>query len=171
MVSHSKRCLELLGLLTLLPAAGCYSYHTIRPEDVQPDLNVRLRVTPEAAGHVATVMGYPTQDVSGQVVWLQQDTLLITVATPTAPEARTIQRLYQRLDVPLSQVIEVRQRTFSRGRTYACVGTAVAAVVGVTVAAFSGVFGGTTDVEPPPVDNRLVPAPLLIPVGRLRLGR
>jgi predicted membrane-bound spermidine synthase len=42
---------------------------------------------------------------------------------------------------------------------------------GLTVWAFSGVLGGTGGDRPPPVDNRLVPAQLLIPLGHLPLGR
>jgi len=167
-----RRSLDLVGLLTLLPAMGCYSYHTIRMEDVRPDLAVRLRVTPEAAGHAATVMGYLTQDLSGTVVSVERDTMLVTVATPTAPEARSIQVLYQRLDLPVSQVIEVQQRDFSRGKTYACVAGLVVAGAAVTVAAFSGFLGSKGgEVTPPPVENRLVPARLLVPLGRVPLGR
>ena len=161
----------MLGLLALVPAAACYAYRTIPIEDVRPDLEVRLRVTPEATGRVAQVMGYLTQDVNGTVVSLQRDTILLTVATPTAPEARTVQRLYQRLAVPVSQVIEVEQRRFSRGKTFAAVAVGVVGGAGLTVWAFSGVLGGTGGDRPPPVDNRLVPAQLLIPLGHLPLGR
>lgn len=168
------RPLHLLGLLTLLPAAGCYSYQTIRMEEVRPDLPVRLRVTPEAGGRVAPVLGYLTQDLSGTVVSVDRDTMLLTVATPTAPESRTIQLLYQRIDVPVSQVIEVQQRNFSRGKTYACVAGLVAAGAAVTVAAFTGFLGERGgEANPPPVENRLV-APLpprLIRLLRLPLGR
>jgi hypothetical protein len=166
-----KRSLEVLALLALFPATACYSYRTIHLEDVRPDLAIRLRVTPEATGHVARVLGYLTQDVEGTFVSLRQDTILLTVATPTAPESRTIQLLYQRLDIPVSQVIEVQERTLDRGRTYACVAAGVAGAAGVAVWAFTGVFGGSTGETPPPVDNRLVPAPLLLPLGHLRLGR
>lgn len=166
-----KRSLEVLGLLALFPAAACYSYRTIPIEDVRPDLEVRLRVTPEASGHVARVVGYLTQDVVGTVVHLQRDTLLLTVATPTAPEARTVQRLYQRLDVPVSQVIEVEQRSLSRSKTFATIGVAVAGGAGLAVWAFSGVLGGTGEGKPPVTDNRLAGPQLLFPLGHLRLGR
>jgi hypothetical protein len=128
-----KRSLEVLALLALFPATACYSYRTIHLEDVRPDLAIRLRVTPEATGHVARVLGYLTQDVEGTFVSLRQDTILLTVATPTAPESRTIQLLYQRLDIPVSQVIEVQERTLDRGRTYACVAAGVAGAAGVAV--------------------------------------
>ena len=166
-----KRILEVLGLLALLPAAACYSYRTIPMEEVRPDLEVRLRVTPEATGRVAQVVGYLTQDVHGTVVTLQQDAILLTVVTPTAPEARTIQRLYQRLDIPLSQVTEVQQRSLNRGRTYAAVAVGAAAGAVLTVWAFSGILGGSGQGNPPPVDNRLVAPQLLLPLGRIPLGR
>jgi hypothetical protein len=166
-----KRPFQVLALLVLPAAMGCYSYQTIRLEDVRPDLNIRVRVTPEATGRVAQVMGYLTQDVEGTFVSLRQDTVLLTVVTPTAPEARTIQRLYQRLDLPASQILEIQQRTFSRGKTYSCVAVGAAAAAGVVVWAFTGVFGGSTGERPPPIDNRLVPGGILLPLGRLTLGR
>jgi hypothetical protein len=166
------RPLHLLGLLTLLPATGCYSYQTIRMESVRPDLDVRLHVTAEAAGHVATVLGYLTEDVSGTVVSVARDTLMLSVATPVAPESRTIQVLHQQLDLPVSQVIEVQQRRFSRGKTYACVAGAVAAGAGLAVWGFSGFLGSRGgETTPPPVENQLVPGRLLLPLGHLRLGR
>ncbi len=166
-----KRSLEVLGLLALLPAGACYSYRTIPIDEVRPELEVRLRVKPEAAVRVSEVVGYPTQNVEGTFVHLQGDTLLLTVPSPTAPEARTVQRLYQRLDLPVSQVIEVQQRSFNRGKTFACIAGAVAAGAGVAVWAFSGVLGGTGQDTPPVVNNRPLGWALLVPLGRLRLGR
>lgn len=167
-----RRSHQLLGLLTLLPATGCYSYRTIPIEDVRPDLAVRLHVTAQAAGHAAAVMGYLTEDLSGTVVSVERDTMLLTVATPTAPEARSIQVLYQRLDLPVSQVVVVQQRIFSRGKTYACVAGLLAAGAVATVGAFSGFLGSKGgEATPPPVENRLVPARLLVPLGRVLLGR
>jgi hypothetical protein len=166
-----RRIFRVLGLLALPAVGGCYSYQAIRLEDVRPDLDIRVRVAPEGTGRVAQVMGYLTQDVEGTLVSLRQDTALLTVVTPTAPEARTIQRLYQRLEIPASQIIEVRQRTFNAGKTYACVAVGAAAAAGVAVWAFSGVFGGNAEELPPPVNNQLVPGRLLLPLGHLRLGR
>ncbi len=169
-----SRPFHLLGLLALLPAAGCYSYQTIRMEEVRPDLPVKLRVTPEAGGRVAPVLGYMTQDLSGTVVSVDRDTVLLTVATPTAPESRTIQLLYQRVEVPVSQVIEVQQRSFSRGKTYACVAGVAAVGAAVTVAAFTGFLGASGgDVQPPPAENHLaapVP-PRVVRLLQLPLGR
>lgn len=166
-----RRFVHLLGLLLLPPAAGCYSYHTIGMGDVRPDLDVRLQVAPEALGQVARVMGYLTEDVSGTVVSVGRDTLLLSVATPVAPESRTIQVLHQQLELPVSQVVAVEQRSFSRGKTYACVAGMVAAGAAVTVAAFSGFLGSKGgEVTPPPSNNQLVPARLLLPVWRLPLG-
>jgi hypothetical protein len=162
---------HLLGLLGLLPAAGCYSYRSIRLEEVRPDLDVRLHVTAEGAGRVATVMGYLTEDVSGTVVSVGADTLLLSVATPVAPESRTIQVLHQQLDLPVSQVVEAQQRTFNRGKTYASIALGVAGAATVAVWGFTGVFGGSSGDRPPPVNNRLVPARLLLRLGHVPLGR
>ena len=69
-------------LLLALLSGACYSYQTIPVEDVRPDLPVRLRVKPEAAEHVADVVGYLTQNVDGTIISLSRDTVLLNVRSP-----------------------------------------------------------------------------------------
>ncbi len=171
-----RRLHAALGFLGLLTTAACYSYQTIPLDDVRPDLPVRLRVKPEATERVAAVVGYSTQDVTGTVSSVNGDTILLTVRVSTASQASVAQQLYQRLDVPISQLIEVEQRHLNRTKTYACVAVVAAGAGALAVWAFTSpsVFGSQS--TPPVTNNSLAPgrplsrAVLRLPIGHLRPG-
>ena len=157
-----NRLRNTLVFAAFLPAAACYSYQTIPVDDVRPDLAVRLRVRPESSERLAQVVGYPTQDVDGRVISLARDTILLTVRSPLTTQATPAQQLYQRLDVPVSQLIEVQQRRLNRPKTYACVALAAAGAGALAVWAFtsSTLLGSQTA---PPVINNGVASPRLLP--------
>ena len=157
-----NRLHSALMLGAFLPVAACYSYQTIPVDDVRPDLPVHLRVRPEASERLALVMGYPTQDVDGRVISLARDTILLAVRSPMTAHASAEQQLYQRLDVPVSQLIEVRLRRLNRSKTYACVTLAAVGAGALAVWAFtsSTLLGSQTT---PPVTNNGVASPRLLP--------
>jgi hypothetical protein len=171
-----NRLRNTLTLAAILPLAACYSYQTIPVDDVRPDLPVHLRVKPEAAEHLAQVAGYPTQDVDGRVISLERDTILLRVRSPLTAPANPDQQLYQRLDVPVSQLIEVQQRHLNRTKTYASVAVAAAGAGALAIWVFtaSNLFGSQS--TPLVINNAVAPAGLLphqgvrLPLGRLRLG-
>jgi hypothetical protein len=184
-----KQRLELLWLLALLPAIGCYSYQSIPIGDVTPDLQVRLRVKPNASARVSQIIGYPIDDVEGSVVQVQNDTMLLMVPGLTTVVGGSVQRLYQRVDVPVVDIEDVGQRHLDRTKTYALV--AAAAVGGgiLGTVAFTAVINGIGQDRGVPTNNSVVapvarlrgpfePAPaavpferrLLIPLGRLPLA-
>jgi hypothetical protein len=172
-----KRLGYMLALVALFPAAACYSYHTIPVDDLQPDLPVRLRVKPEASEHVAQVTGYPTQDVQGRIVSLLRDTVLLAVRVPAAAQADVTQQLYQRLDIPVSQLIEVQQRQLNRTKTYVSVALAAAGAGALALWAFTSSTLLGSQSTPPVINNSIAPPPLFsppymrLPLGRLPLRR
>lgn len=171
-----RRLYAALGWFGLLTTAACYSYRTIPVEDVRPDLPVRLRVRPEATERVSQVLGYLSQDVDGTVISADRDTLLLAVRSFMPSTASVAQQVYQRLDIPVSQLIEVEQRRLDRTKTYACVGVAAAGVGALAVWALtsSNILGSQS--TPPVVNNRIVPAGpgrptgVRLPLWRLPLG-
>ncbi len=160
-----NRRLEILALLALGPAAACYSYQTIPLDDVRPAAEVRLRLTPEAAPRVSAVVGYPTEDVQGTVVQVQDGAVLLTVPAPMPPEGATGQQLYQRLDVPTSQVVEVQRRRLNPLKTYGLVAAAVVGAGLLAAEAFAGVGSGSGSGTKGGANNRLA-----LPLSRLWLG-
>jgi hypothetical protein len=114
--------------------------------------------------------------VDGTVLSRQGDTLLLAVPSPLASQGSSTQRFYQRLDVPISQLIEVQRRELNRTKTYAVAAVAVVGAGALALWAFTSpsIFGNQS--TPPVINNALLPAGLVprpawqLPLGRLRLG-
>jgi hypothetical protein len=160
-----KRRLELLGLLALLPAMGCYSYRIIPIDDVRPDVVVRLRVKPEVSSQVSQLLGYTVDDVEGTVLTVQSDTMMLTVPGQTAVIGGSVERLYQRVQVPVSDVERVQQRHLNPAKTYTLIGLGMVGGAILATVAFNVINGSSQD-QPPEVNNQLT-APLLSPNGAL----
>ncbi len=136
-----SRALVLLAVLpaVVLPASGCFSYQTVPMDELTPDLDVRVRITQAQVPRVAEVLGYETRDVEGKVATVQPDVLLLTVPARTAPEGGTVRRFYQRLDLPMADVVEVEHRSLNRGKTIAVVGGATIAATAILLYQFIGI--------------------------------
>ena len=160
-----KRPIQPLSPPALWPAWACYSYRTIPVDDVRPDLDIRLHVTPRAAPRVSAAVGYPTEDVDGTVVQLQDSVLLLTVPSPMPADGPTGPQLYQRLDLPLSQIVEVRRRHLNALKTYGLIAAGLVGTGILAVEAFSSLGSGSGGTKGG-INNRLV-----LPRGHLRLGR
>jgi hypothetical protein len=159
------RRVDLLVLLALPPALGCYSYRPLPLEEVRPELDVRLRVVPDLSAHISQLVGYQLTDVEGTVAQVQDDTLLLTVPGQTAVLGGTVQRFYQSVAMPLAQVLQARRRQVNPLKTAACIALGVAGGAAMVVAAFN-VVNGNPGTEPPIINNRLV-----IPLGHVPLAR
>ena len=164
MLALMKRPVRILGLLALHPAVACYSYHTIPVDDVRPDVEVRLRVTPAAAPRVSAVMGFPTEAVEGTVVQLQDSVVLLQVPAPMPADGTAGPQLYQRLDVPVAQVLQVQRRRLNPVKTYGLIALGLAAG-GILAARAFGAIGAGSGTGKGGINNRLV-----VPLGHLRLG-
>jgi hypothetical protein len=160
-----KRSLEVLGLVALFSGAACYSYRTIPIDDVRPELQVRLRVGPDAGTRIAEIVGYQTQDVEGKVVNVERGTMLLDVPGQTTVQGGAVERLYQRLDVPVSQVVEVEQRRLSRVKTFGFIAAAAVGAGGLAAWAFSALGSGSGEGTKGGTDHRLAG-----PLGDLRLA-
>lgn len=152
-------------MLALGPALACYSYRPLPLEDLRPDLDVRLRVRPEASARISQLVGYQLTDVDGTVARVGSDTLLLTVPGQTAVFGGTVERFYQSVELPLSEVLLAHQRRLNPLKTSLSIAAAAAAGAVLAVAAFN-VVNGNPGTQPPPINNRIV-----LPLGHFPLGR
>jgi hypothetical protein len=146
------RC--LLGL-TL---CGCYSYVPVELATVRPAEFVRVDVTEQAAVRLVKDFGAYLTSLEGQFSREGTDSVSVTVPVSRDYRGVSLEGGRQTLFLGLQEVIGVRRREFSRGRT-------VAVSVGSLVV-FAAIVAGVAQwgdpnsevVEPPP------PPP---PVGRI----
>lgn len=150
------RLLLLAGLLLL---GGCYQYSTVPLDTLAPSQEVRVRITGEQSDRLEEAMGgQVSRVVEGRVARLLEETLLLEVDLVTAEAGTRSLRLAQRVDLPFAGILEVEERSFSRGRTVLFVGVG-AAVVGVALATWVIRSGGETRGELPPSDEIWIPLP------------
>jgi len=125
-VSAAKR----MGVsVVLLVLGGCYTYQPIRPADAIQDTHVRATVSPSQAAQLVPVLRNVTPQVVGRVAGLEGQSLLLDV--PLIGQTPGVSRapVYNRISLPLSDVVSLEARSLSRWRTSVTVGAAVAAVV------------------------------------------
>jgi hypothetical protein len=142
-------------LIALLLTTGCYRYVPARTGAVPVGTEVRLHVTPEAAARVEPVVGSSLQEVDGLLErW--GDEVVLAVRVPSGEGA--IERdLRNRVILSPNEVIAVEVRERDRARTAILTAGLTAVGVGAVVAAISGVFGGSTNTDPPVEEDSRVP--------------
>ncbi len=137
-------------------ASGCYSYAPVRVDSLTPGQTVRVRLTPEEAMRLEEMRRTDNRLMEG--TYLETSGLQMTVNTQvsrTDPMAGT-RALIQTIDVPLSQVVEVEERSFDRVKTGAVVaGLAAGLVWAIIEATGDAVAPGTNPPPPPPPESRI----------------
>ena len=138
------RC--LLGL-TL---CGCYSYVPVDLASVKQSEYVRVEVTEQAAVRLVKDFGAYLRQLEGQVAREGSDSVSVTVPVGRDYRGVALEGGRQTLFLGMQEVVGVRRREFSRGRTMA---VSVGSVV-VFAAIVAGVaqWGDPNSevVEPPP---------------------
>lgn len=140
----AARC--LLGL-TL---CGCYRYVPVDLASVKQAEYVRVEVTEQAAVRLVKDFGAYLRQLEGQVAREGSDSLSVTVPVGRDYRGVALEGGRQTLFLGLQEVVGVRRREFSRGRT-------VALSVG-SVVVFAAIVAGVAQwgdpnsevVEPPP---------------------
>jgi hypothetical protein len=146
----------------LFAAGGCYHYLPSSPQEVATGQAVRLRLTAdEAARYTDLRLGDPRL-LEGTVVDRSASGVMLD-ATVGVNNAETGARaLTQRLNVPLSGVLDVELKQLDRTKTGFLVGGA-AVLAGVVIAKATGAFGSD---EIPGTDN---PEARRVPLFTVRL--
>jgi len=136
-----------------LANAACYTYAPISFEAVASKEDVRLRVTENAAARLSKELGTFSTEIDGQLAREGADSVSVGVAIDRAYRGTTIGTTTQVLFLARSEIVDVRQRQFSRTRTILL---SAGTVVGFGVLA----VGIVQLVDPNgPSDDRATPPP------------
>ena len=132
----------------LLALSGCYSYATIDPATTQPGASVRARINGATADQLEPLLGMETRLLSGIVIAMAPDTMIIEVPTAArTPSGGSIVALRQRVSVPRTGLLELESRTLNRTRTTLVAVTTTAAVTALVVGGY--VYGPGREKIPP----------------------
>jgi hypothetical protein len=148
-------------LLTPL-AVGCFEFRQVPVAAAPIGQDVRVRVTDAGYDRLAATIGEQVprlrRILDGPLISVDDRSLLMGLATwHGRPGSR--ESLYQRVSVPLSDVISVERKVLDRRKT-----TLVAVGAGAVLIAFiaryvSGEFGGTTSPFPEPGPGESIQVP------------
>lgn len=145
--------------------SGCYTYAPT-PGPVTPQTDVLLLMSTEAQIRLRDRLGLDARQLEGRVVEASSDSLLVEVPS-TGPFAGVGgEKLYQRVDLARSDVLEALTRVPSPARTAALLaGFGAGAAVILATQVFNDQNPGQGEVTPPgPDDHRsFVYLPLIVP--------
>jgi len=130
------------SLLFLSLTGACYSYRVAAPAEVQPGLDVRVRVAATSAAQYSAVVGGEGRVLDGRVLENTNGDLVVGVSsvspvTATTAVADPTGRLVQRVNVPRDALLEVEVRRLDRTRTAVVVGVVAAATAAVAITQFN----------------------------------
>lgn len=152
----------LCWCLSLLVANGCYSYRPV--EMPRPGMEVRARLTNEAAIRRSSGLDEPVVHLDGRVVDAEPAALTLDVLVARSMSMFQDITIRDTVRVEMNELQSVVARELSVGRTIlftAAVGAGIAAVV----SGISSVVGGSEDGGPDPG-----PQVARVPVLGVRMG-
>ena len=152
----TKWRIGILSSVSLLVTTGCFHYAPSRLSDMGVGEDVQVRVTSEQADRLSKEYGTVGERIRGRLVDRPDGSLFLETFVP-----RSRTRIYQRVGIPVGEVVEVEARELHRLRT----GFLVSGLTAVTAAVVAKVFtlGRNVQDERPDEINRMV-----IPIFRLR---
>jgi hypothetical protein len=163
--AHSLCVLLVAGL----GSSGCYRYAPVSPEAAASAGDVRVRITEAAARRLVDELGAYSTELDGQIASAGPDSL--SVAVPIVREYRgtMLETTTQVLHLGRAEVVEMRLRQFSPGRT---VLTTAGVLIGFgllvrAVVQLTDPNPGTQEQLPPPPP----PGPARLPIGHHLLLR
>ena len=145
-----KRRIGILLSMSLLVTAGCFHYLPTRLEETSPGMEVRLQVSPDQAGLLNQELGTRGELIRGRLVDQTDEALLIETRVVGSPT-----RMYQRVRIPLGEVVGVEARKLAPVKT----GFLIGALTVTTSAVIGMVFSQGTNQQDDPsdgIDNRIV---------------
>ena len=131
---------SVLALTGMFAAGGCYHYLPSSPQEVATGQAVRLRLTAdEAAKYTDLRLGDPRL-LEGTVVDRSASGVMLDATVGVNNPETGSRALTQRVNVPLSGVLDVELKQLDRTKTGFLVGGG-AVVVGLAIAKSTGAFG------------------------------
>jgi hypothetical protein len=155
-----------MGLLVGPVVGGCYHYTPIQLEEVRPTQEVRARVSLEQAERLEEILppGRDPRILEGRVVGLQSQALLLDVAVASAVQGVRVESFRQRVDLPLSQLLEVERKELDRWRTGLLLAGAAVVLGSILFVTVIDPGGDRSPTDPGAPENRIpLPRPLTFP--------
>jgi hypothetical protein len=148
----SRRVAALL--IAGMASTACYRYAPIPLAAVAAKDEVRVRITQDAAARLSKDLGSYSTELDGQLSSQGPDSVALGVPIDRAYRGVTVGTTTQQLFLGRSEVVEVRKREFSRGRT---VLLSAGAVVGFGL--LVGTIAQLGDPNPNGDDHATLPPP------------
>jgi hypothetical protein len=134
------RLRSVLVLAGLCAAGGCYHYLPYSPQEIAPGQTVRLRLTPDEAANYADLRLADPRLLEGEVVDRSSTGVMLEATVGVNNPETGSRALVQRINVPMSGLVDVELKQLDRTKTGFLVG-AGAVVVGLAIAKGTGAFG------------------------------
>jgi hypothetical protein len=125
----------------LLLAAACHRYEPVTAATVDRGANVSVTLTDFGTANLGRLLGMGVGTVDGELLSLSDSAL--TIAVQLVRQRNGIETFWkgERVTIPRSDVAEIRQRRFSKGKSAVATVAVIAAAVGA-VEAFIGTGSG-----------------------------
>ena len=141
---------QLAAIIAVLAfGTGCYRYVPIDVSAVKPQEDVRVHVTESAAARLVRDFGAYTSRLEGQFAVERGDSVSVSVAVARAYQGVSLEQTRQTLYLARSEVVDVRRRVLSKGRTVAAT-AAVLTVFAIVVNSVVQEGDPNPNDEPPP---------------------
>ena len=137
-----------------LMSGACYQYVPVSAGAVAPKDEVRLRLTEDAAARISKDLGVYSTQIDGQFSRQGTDSVSLGIPIDRTYLGTTIGTTTQTVYLGRSEVLEIRERKFSRGRTI-LFSAGVVAGFGLLAASISQLV----DPNGPPDDHPIQPPP------------
>ena len=108
---------QMICLGICLFPSGCYTFQPVGIADLQPEMQVRARLSATQAEEVAELLPGDDRLIEGTVLENDLQRLLLLVPVANANRRGRFETLNQRLGLPHDGLLEVELRTLDRWRT------------------------------------------------------
>lgn len=136
---------RLLFLSVPLLLVGCYKYAPTTIEEAPVGETVKALLSTEGEIALRDRTGIEEREITGELVDKSGDALVISMKTTSSDRQLGSSSLYQRIDIPKSDVLRVDTRQINQGATAAVIVGSVGGALGLAIilTPSSGIGGGT----------------------------
>jgi hypothetical protein len=153
----------LLGC-SLLGLTACFTYTPVQVAEVSPGVMARARLSVPAAARVGETVPLAGRMIEGRVVTGDAVSLLLEVPSARDAAGHSGLTLYQRVQLPLDDVIELELRRVDRWKTGGLVAAGAVAIGFLVVRQFAG-GSASSNLPPGGGGPAEVAFPLRLPLG------
>ena len=154
---------SIAAMCALAVCAGCYKYEPSTLEAVAPNSKVKLLLSTEGEIALAEKTGIRTRELTGEIVEMDDQRLLVEVAGEDIDPEFGGGKLNQRIDIPREHVLSIEARESDPARTGLLVAVSAGGVAVLVTFGVSSGSSGDNPGEPPGPDERRASWIFLLP--------